>query len=239
MQFRPGWKLSLFFILMLPCLLSAGFWQLQRAQEKQQILELVAQRRSAAPMAMSQLLQVADPAYVQVELHGSYLPGRVILLDNQVYQGHFGYEVVMPFRSAGGELVLVSRGWVPGSMRREQLPVLAPVTGSIELLAEVYVPLGEAYTLEDTALPQGWPKRVQVLDRDALAQALSEQLYPYVLRLRAGSATVLQGHWQDVNILPRKHTAYAVQWFAMAAALVILTLSVAFGFLKSKRVVET
>lgn len=238
MQFRPGWKLSLFFILMLPCLLTLGFWQLQRAQEKQQILDLVAERRSAAPMDMSQLLALEDPAYSQVKLRGSYLQDRLILLDNQVYQGRFGYEVVMPFRTAGGELLLLSRGWVPGSLRREQLPVLEPVTGTVELVAEVYVPLGEAYTLEDTALPQGWPKRVQGVDGQALSQALSEQLYPYVMRLRAGSATVLQGHWQDVNILPQKHTAYGVQWFAMAAALVILYLSVAFGFLKSKRMVE-
>ena len=239
MQFRPGWKLSLFFLLMLPCLLSLGFWQLQRAQEKQQILELVAQRRSAEPMLMSQLLQVEDPAYRQVKLSGSYVPDRVILLDNQIYQGQFGYEVVMPFRSAGGEIVLLSRGWVPGSMRREQLPILEPVTGSLELLAEVYVPLGEAYTLADTAMPRGWPKRLQVLDVDALAQELSQPLYPYVLRLRAGSATALQGHWQDVNIQPQKHTAYAVQWFAMAAVLVILYLAVAFGFIKSKRMVGT
>lgn len=239
MQFRPGWKLSLFFILMLPCLLSLGFWQLQRGQEKQQILELVDERRSAAPMAISQLLQAEDVAYVQVRLRGSYLTDRVILLDNQLYQGQFGYEVIMPFRSVGGDLLLVSRGWVPGSLHREQLPVLEPVAATVDLLAEVYVPLGEAYTLEDTALPPGWPKRVQVLDLDALAQALSQPLYPYVLRLRSGSATVLQGHWQDVNIQPQKHTAYAVQWFAMAVALVVLYLSVAFGFLKSKRMVET
>jgi len=239
MQFRPGWKLSLFFILMLPCLLSLGYWQLQRALEKQQILELVAQRRSATPMAMPQLLAIEDPAYVQVELRGTYVQDRLILLDNQVYQGQFGYEVVMPFRSAGGELLLISRGWIPGSLRREQLPTLDPVAGEFDLLAEVYVPLGEAYTLEDTALPRRWPKRVQVLDQEALARALSEPLYPYVLRLRAGSATALQGHWQDVNIQPQKHTAYAVQWFALAAALVILYLAVAFGFIKSKRMVDS
>jgi surfeit locus 1 family protein len=221
---------------MLPCLLSLGVWQVQRAGEKRQILDRVAARRSEAPITMEQLLRRSQPAYSQLGLNGRYLPGQVILLDNRIYQGNFGYEVVMPFHTSGGELLLVSRGWVAGSLRREQLPELEPVSGNIELLGEVYVPLGEAFTLADSPLPEGWPKRIQVLDIGALAEMSGVEFYPYVVRLRPGSATAFDSYWQDVNILPEKHTAYAVQWFAMALALLVLYLAVAFGFLKSVRV---
>ena len=235
MQFQPGWKLTLFFLLMLPCLLSLGVWQLQRAAEKRQILDLVATHRSETPITMKRLLTRAQPAYSQLAFSGRYMAGQVIFLDNRIYLGRFGYEVVMPFRTSGGELLLVSRGCVAGSLHREQLPELAPVSGNIELLGEVYVPLGEAFTLADSPLPEGWPKRIQVLDIDALAETSGATYYPYVVRLRPGSATAFNSYWQDINIQPEKHTAYAVQWFAMALALLMLYLAVAFGFIKSKQ----
>ncbi len=240
MQFRPGWKLSLFFVLLLPCLVFLGYWQLQRAGEKRQVLQQIASQRSGSPMTFEQLRQVVDPAYTQLRLRGSYQQDKVILLDNQLYQGRFGYEVVQPFEivqpfaDAGGDVVLVSRGWVAGSLRREVLPQIETVSGVVDLVGEVYVPLGEAFTLADTDLPRGWPKRVQVLDPGALASALGEDVYPHVIRLQSGSNTALTAHWQDINVQPEKHTAYAVQWFAMSLALVILYAGVAMGFIVSK-----
>lgn len=235
MQFRPGWKLSVFFLLLLPCLVSLGFWQLQRADEKRQILHQVETRRSAEPATLAQLRSLQDPAYTQVRLQGQYLADRVILLDNQIYQGKFGYEVVMPFRESDDSLLLISRGWVAGSLRREQLPELEPATGLLEVSGEVYVPLGKAFTLGPTGLPDGWPKRVQLIDVTALEKALAEEVYPFLVRLRPGTQTALIGHWQDVNVLPEKHTAYAVQWITMALVLVVLYLAVALGIVTSKQ----
>jgi surfeit locus 1 family protein len=120
-------------------------------------------------------------------------------------------------------------------MRREQLPQLQAIVGTVEVLGEVYVPLGEVFALGSTALPRGWPKRMQTLDHGALAGALGVELYPYVVRLKPGTATAFESHWQDVNIAPEKHIAYAVQWFSMAIALLLLYLAAAFGFINSKQ----
>lgn len=234
MQFQPGWKLSVFFLLLLPCLIGLGAWQLQRAEEKHEILSKVAQRRGESPVSLEQLLQRQQPAFTQVELRGHYLDDKLVLMDNKIYQGQFGYEVIMPFRERSGGLLLVSRGWVKGSLDRNQLPVIEPVAGVIELLGEVYVPLGEAFTLGSTELPEGWPKRLQSLDVAALSAVLNEPLYPYVIRLRESSVNAFEPLWQDVNMQPQKHTAYAVQWFAMAATLVALYFAVAFGFMRGR-----
>ncbi len=234
MQFQPGWKLSVFFLLLLPCLIGLGVWQLQRAEEKRDILSKVAQRRSELPIALEQLLQRRQPAFSQVELRGHYLDDKMVLMDNKIYRGQFGYEVIMPFRENTGGLLLVSRGWVKGSLDRNQLPVIEPVAGVVELLGEVYVPLGEAFTLGSNALPDGWPKRLQSLDVAELSAALNETLYPYVIRLRESSVNTFEPLWQDVNMQPQKHTAYAVQWFAMAATLVALYFAVAFGFMRGR-----
>ncbi len=236
MQFQPGWKLSLFVVLLLPCLIGLGMWQLNRAEEKRNILELIEERRGEGALSMEQLTKRERPAFSQVVLRGRYVTEKSVLLDNKVYRGKFGYEVITPLRSEHGGLWLVSRGWTAGSLDRSELPSIEPVTGVVDLQGEVYVPLGEAFTLGDTAFPEGWPKRLQTLDVDALSEALGEPIYPYVIRLSESGPGALEQHWQDVNILPQKHTGYAVQWFAMAATLIILYLAVAFGLLRSKTV---
>jgi surfeit locus 1 family protein len=234
MQFQPGWKLSLFVALLLPCLIGLGTWQLHRAEEKRDILAKVGARRTEAALTLQQLMQREQPAFSQVELRGRYWGDKAVLLDNKIHRGQFGYEVVMPLRSESGPLLLVSLGWTAGSLDRSQLPAVEPVAGVVDLRGEVYVPLAEAFTLGDAEFPAGWPKRLQTLDVEALAEALGEPLYPYVIRLGASSPGALEQYWQDVNILPAKHTGYALQWFAMAATLVILYFAVAFGFLRSR-----
>lgn len=61
----------------------------------------------------------------------------------------------------------------------------------------------------------------------ALAQARQLQLAPLSLVLGAGQAGSLQYDWAPVEtISPEKHLGYAVQWFALAVALVIIYLGV-------------
>ena len=46
--------------------------------------------------------------------------------------------------------------------------------------------------------------------------------FPYVVRLTPDSAGALLADWPLINTRPEKHTAYAVQWFLMALALLLL-----------------
>jgi cytochrome oxidase assembly protein ShyY1 len=231
MRFKPGWKLTLFCALLLPLLLALGMWQLGRAEQKAAILERIEARRQRPPADFSQIARHAEPDFMRVALHGEYLTGRDVLLDNRTHRGRFGYEWVQPFRDQSGVLVLVSRGWIAGSPDRTVLPALEPTAGTLRLLAEVYVPLGKPFSLAASPLPEGWPKRVQNIDFEALDEAYQERLYPHVLRLLPGQPTALTPYWQDVNMQPAKHRAYAVQWFAMAATLAAMYLAAGLGFI--------
>ncbi len=232
MRFKPGRKLTLFCAVLLPLLIALGMWQLGRAEQKAAILERIDARRQRPPVDFGQVARIAEPGYMPVVLQGEYLNGRDVLLDNRTYRGRFGYEWVQPFRDQSGALVLVSRGWIAGSLDRAVLPSPEPAAGNLRLLAEVYVPLGKHFSLAASPLPAGWPKRVQNIDFEALREAYQEPLYPYVLRLLPGQPTALTPYWQDVNMLPAKHRAYAVQWFAMAAALAAMYLAAGLGLIR-------
>jgi cytochrome oxidase assembly protein ShyY1 len=64
--------------------------------------------------------------------------------------------------------------------------------------------------------------RVQQLDLAAVARRLEQPLPPYVVRVDAGVPGGLVRDWPEPGFGREKHLGYAFQWFAMAAAVVIL-----------------
>ena len=66
--FRPGWLPSLLVALLLPGLLWLGVWQLQRGEEKRQLLASFEARRQAEPISLEQLEPMRDPAYRRVQI---------------------------------------------------------------------------------------------------------------------------------------------------------------------------
>ena len=228
---RPGirfsfeWRITLFTALMIPVLISLGFWQLSRAEEKVALASAFEERqamRPATPAAMASL-DAAELAYRPAFARGEYQPGRYFLLDNRTRNGRFGYEVLHVLRLYTGDTLLINRGWVAGDPARQALPTVPEVSGTVELTGHIYVAPGKPYLLAAQQLTQGWPKRVQAVEMDLFKSAIEDgasgRLFPYPLRLDDDQPGALDIDWQFINVSPAKHTGYAVQWFTMAAVL--------------------
>ncbi len=54
-----------------------------------------------------------------------------------------------------------------------------------------------------------------------LAPLQGGKLFPFPIRIDAGEPGALAVNWQVVNMSPQMHQGYAVQWFAMAAVLLV------------------
>ncbi len=227
LRFRwdPEWRLVLVSVLLVPLFVGLGFWQLARAEEKEQIAAHWELQRQQPPADLASV-DPADPnlAYRPVQLRGEYLAGRDFLLDNRVRDRRYGVEVLSPLRLEDGRLVLVNRGWLAADPARRELPAVPPAGGELLLQGYVYVQPGESYTLGQDDTSGDWPRLVQALDMPLLAAALEAELWPYTVRLSAGSATALRADWPLLNLRPEKHGAYALQWFAMAAVLALFAL---------------
>jgi cytochrome oxidase assembly protein ShyY1 len=219
------WRLTLFAAVLTPLLVALGFWQLERAEQKAEISAAHARRQAAPPASLGELAALPgdELAYRRASLRGRFRPGQYFLLDNRIRGGRFGNEVIAPFESQDGGLVLVNRGWVPADPARRELPDVPEVPGSVALEGTVYVPPGDPYLLGEQVLEPGWPVRLQALDIDLMGQALgdADKLFPYTVRIDAGEPGALAVDWVVVNVSPAKHRGYALQWFAMAAALAI------------------
>lgn len=222
---KLDWRTALLAASVIPLLIALGFWQLSRAEEKRQISARWELQRQQPPQPLQALpLDPAVLAYRPTSLRGEFLPGRDFLLDNRIKQGRYGVEVLSPLRLDSGEVVLVNRGWLAGDPYRQRLPSLPEIAGPVALEGYVYVPPGESYTLGEVMAGSEWPRLVQAIDMEVLSAALGRELWPYTVRLDADSPAALQADWPLVNTSPAKHQGYAVQWFAMATALLLFAL---------------
>lgn len=221
--FRPGVIPTLVVLLLLPGLIALGCWQLGRADEKRQLLATWAERRAAEPLGSVQLLHEADPAYRRVRLRGQFDAGHSLLLDNSVRGGQVGVELLQPFLDQpSGQWLLVNRGWLPWPDRR--VPVRFDTPDSIlSLDAWVYVPPGATFQLH--ADPQGgaWPHLLTAINASQLWTQLGREGFAHELRIEPGPGSY-RLEWPVVAMGPEKHLGYAVQWFALALALLALYL---------------
>lgn len=204
---------------MLPLLVMLGYWQLSRAEEKREILAAEAARREAPPIPVTALLSEPEPAFVRVSLRGRFDASHSVLLDNRVHKGQVGVELVQPFMDhPSGRWMLVNRGWMPWPDRRVA-PTFETPPGEQQLTAWAYVPPGRSLVPIGNAT--GWPRLVNRLAPLAVWEELRRPGVLLELRLEPGPAT-LTPNWPSVSMGPEKHQGYAVQWFALAAALLAL-----------------
>ena len=231
LHFDFEWRLTLFSAILLPLLIGLGFWQLERAEEKTRIAAQQAQRAALPAVPLSDLDARAEPhelAYRATEVSGHFHQSAVIYLDNQLRGGRYGVDVLGLFYDRGSDRwALLNRGWVPADPARRSLPDVPIPSGDMTLRASVYVPPGEPYTLaEEDYSALAWPLLVQDAGDAALHRALERELggrlFPQVLRLGAAQPHGFRRDWPLVNSSPERHRAYALQWFTMAAALLLL-----------------
>jgi surfeit locus 1 family protein len=225
-RFQPRPQAVALTALAVAAFVALGWWQIGRAREKQALIDSFAARGDVSIEVTGQPLGPL-PRYQRVQMHGAFLPGRQVLLDNMPSSaGVPGYRVLTPFRrAAGGRLVLVDRGWIPLGRSRHELPVVAvgaddrEIAGRLDRLPIPAVRLGAAAGVNAT----GWPRVLNfpvVTDIEAL---LGEPLEPWIVLLHPGAADGFERNWRPaVGSGPARNLGYAVQWFAFAIVAIVV-----------------
>jgi surfeit locus 1 family protein len=233
-DFRPTLWPSLATLVLLPVLIGLGHWQLERAAWKQGLVDAHAARIGVPAQALRSVLTSSaastDLEYRQVKAQGVYDLDHQLLLDNQIYQGRAGYQVLTPLRldgvESGDDWVLVNRGWVPLGESRSQLPVVTGPAERITLRAVIKLPPGKAFGPEAVE-SSGWPQVIQQLEIGPIGKQIGHPLLPMVLLLDKEDPGGFVRDWKPVyGITPDKHRAYAAQWFTLALVLLIIYIGV-------------
>lgn len=166
--------------------------------------------------------RAAAAAVVQAQLRGEFEARYTVFLDNKIYRGRPGYEVVQPLRIAGRRHVLVNRGWVPAGALREQLPEVRTPAGEVELSGVRLKHFPFAYA-PGAAKPQG--KVWQNVTVDAFSAWSGLRLEPEVLEQHSALDDGLVRDWPRADAGAQTNESYALQWYSLAALSVILFLA--------------
>lgn len=201
--------------------ISLGLWQLDRAAEKNALLESFETGSDISYTEPNNFDSLAD--FERIRVFGRYLPGKQVLIDNIPLEGRIGYYVITPFEpSTNDPLLLVNRGWVPKPQHPDDLTDIAidgefiTVRGLAGRLPRVAIRPGEAFAVHGE-----WPRVALYPTTDEVGAELQAPVLPVVLLLAADEPGGFVRRWQPNISGPMTNYSYAFQWFAMAAAVIL------------------
>lgn len=194
----------------LATLLWLGFWQLDRLEWKEGVIDQIDARLAADPVPLPETPTEAEHEYLTVALRGTPTGDEIRFLDSGTAAGT-GHRIISAFVTQGGRRIMVDQGLLP-------------------LYSEETAPMTEEITLQGNLL---WPddRSEQPPEGDewyarkvpAMAEALDTE--PVFVVMSAASAydprlTPLPLNSANIK---NDHLEYAITWFLLAAVWVVMT----------------
>ncbi len=217
----PAWLPFVVGVFLVVQFAALGVWQIDRGLEKRANRAAFANRSSFAQFRHGTEVR----PYQAIEANGRFDTGRQFLIDNIILNARYGYYVLTAFEIGEDEpLLIVNRGWIekPGlapdmaAIARRIAVAESPLTvrGRVSSLPRPGGRMGDAIRSRDT-----WPQVAVFPTPGDLAQSLGRDVEAIVLLMDPGEEHGFLRHWVPEQMGPGKHFGYALQWFAMGAAL--------------------
>jgi surfeit locus 1 family protein len=205
-----------------------GFWQIDRADQKNVLNSNYTDRQQEAIIVLDKNNVIDEKSSLlwrKVEFEGSFINKQNIILDNQIFNQIAGFNIITPFKIRGSDsLVLINRGWHPNLKNRETLPIINEISderilqGHIASFPVSGIKLGKnnIETLNSQIF------RFQRLDAAELNYFFSAKMMPYMIYLDPIIDKELYGNFKLPAPDSQKNYGYAFQWFAFAITLLII-----------------
>jgi len=220
----PGWLVFVVGAFLVVQFAALGVWQISRGLEKRADHAAFENRSSFAHFRHGTEVR----PYQAIEVDGHFDTGRQFLIDNIILDARYGYYVLTAFEIAEDEpLLIVNRGWIE---KTAPAPDMAAITariaveesrltlrGRVSSLPRPGGRMGEAILSRDT-----WPQVAVFPALRDLEISLGRDVEAIVLLMDPGDEHGFLRYWVPAEMGPGKHFGYALQWFAMGAALASL-----------------
>jgi len=225
--FRPRLGPTLITVPLFAALLALGFWQVERLHEKTEINTYRAERAALAPIdlpddpaAMSRL-DASQLDFRRVRVAGRFANDRELYVYEPSQKGDAGYHVVTPLLRDPGPSLLVDRGWVPPERKGPASRASGEIEGTVTITGFVRRGQGQGWlTPANDPAHDAWfwfdlPAMSKAAGIDPPASFyLEADAVPNPGGLPVGGQTPIE--------LPSPHLNYAITWFSLAGALVVI-----------------
>jgi surfeit locus 1 family protein len=194
-------------------LMSLGFWQLRRMEEKRVYLDEIEARIGNAPIALPAVPEEGPHKFQAVVAEGRFTGEYLEVLAGQKGASP-GVMVIEAFALPDGRRIMVQRGFVEEEARAVPRP---PQEGRVE---------GNLHWPQDTgsSTPPPDAKTGLWFARDVPAMATKLGTEPVLIVASAPTGDAIAPMPVDTSGIPNDHWGYAIQWFLLAATWAGMTL---------------
>jgi surfeit locus 1 family protein len=222
--FRPLFWPTLFTAPAVLLLLAFGFWQVERLFWKQ---DLIAQRQAAvaaAPVAAPRSLEEArGMEFHHIIDEGVFLHDKEIFLGATSEAGRQGYQVLTPLLEVGGRTAFINRGFIPAELKDSNKRDVGQIAGTVRIQGLLRLPPAEKPAW---FLPDNRPDLNYWFWVDLPAMSAADKLDRVAPFYIDADATPNPGGWPKGGVtrlaLPNDHLQYAITWFSLAVALIVI-----------------
>lgn len=217
---------------LLVALLSLGTWQVERLHWKESLLEQIDARRNAEPVAITEVEKLngegGDEEYLRVQLTGRFDHSRERHFF-ATFNGRTGFYVYTPLQLHDLRYVLVNRGFVPYELKDPTSRAAGQVDGEVMLTGYFRRQLAAkpSWLVPDNDAGKNifyWKDWGLMVSSVGLQPA---QVLPFFID--ADENVHVPGGWPQAGVtqfeLPNNHLQYAVTWYGLAAALIIVVIA--------------
>ena len=218
-KFKPGKRITVFFIFFAGLFFLLGLWQIERGKAKTIIIDQFDSNLKKVPEYLNKESKKWDRVYID----GKWNSSKQILIDNIIYNGVAGYKVITPLKITNSDdMILIDRGWIKRSKFREDIPNISIPENNVRVSGILESPeLG--LVLSDDLVTKEWPKISQTKNPTVLLKEYVENTYDLILL----ADPLLENSLEYIkitptNMMPSKHYGYSAQWFLMFFVLCLM-----------------
>jgi surfeit locus 1 family protein len=211
----------------LAVLIGLGVWQLKRLAWKEGLIAQIEMRSKDDPITLKQAIAMAnkgrDPSYYRVRVDGRFHHAKERYLYTTSNE-RVGWDVITPLETADGDMIWVDRGFVPDELKDPSIRPLGQVENVVTVTGIVRAPETQSLFAPDNepAANRWFWRDLQGMARSAFPNDII-QVAPFLLEAEKSD---IPGGWPEGGRsqldLPNNHLQYAITWFLMAVALVVI-----------------
>ncbi len=230
LTFRFRWVPFIAAIVVAALGISLGNWQERRAAQKLEMQRHITERAAMPPLAARDITAGSRPdEFRRIVADGEFVADWPIYLENRPLDGHAGFYLLMPFRLAGREqVVLVQRGWFARDARdRARIPAIPTPPGRLQIGGRVRADTTQVMQLGERVAPA--PGAIlQNFDLQDFATASKLPVHAFIIEQTSDTGDGLRRDWPQPTFGIDTHHGYAFQWYALAAAALLFFLITGF-----------
>ena len=215
-------KILIFAIIFVPITISLGLWQIERANEKKAIISNYDKLLVSTPIALQKEQPLEN--WQPIETVGAY-QDLVIYEDNAINSGKAGFKIYHLFQNGDGTFIFVHRGFIERNLIKNNLPRIDTPVGKKNIKGTTLFKQNNTFVknIEESDI-----RIIQEFNTSVLIERFpilkDRYLHPFLFNLDVRDADKFQPIEKPVNMTATKHIGYAIQWFGLCAALIILTI---------------